>query len=243
MKRYVAGVLTLALALVASLLLFINLASQGDLLLSNLRYGGTVAGIVTPAVFFVASLAGASIAILVGVKRRWTWLTSVALVSSVLLVVGVIFLPLSFLASELGFGRGSGESLIGKSATATLDHLPPEPREGDVYTGLSRFTAEYLNMHAAARFKSITFVPADQPSTGPDVVSVNPIDDYTWGAAALSSRTGICYLLFSTIDPSNTRLGSTKHGALPRGSKCVGEAATKETVRDQNWPSAEELNS
>lgn len=159
-----------------------------------------------------------------------------AIVVGLVIVGAVLVLPVAG-----GFGGGNAEQSIGKSATTTLSYLPPEPRDGDKYAGLARFTADYLNKNSPPRFKDIKFVPPDEPSTGPAVVSVNPIDDHTWGAVALSLRTGVCYLTLSAIDPSDTRLGGSKRGWLPRGSRCVGEAATKESVRDENWPSAKEL--
>jgi hypothetical protein len=83
----------------------------------------------------------------------------------------------------------------------------------------------------------ITFVPADVPSTRPNMVSVNPIDQYTWGdAAAYSVRTDRCYLILSTEDPLNPQYGNTYYGRLAQGASCVGLAATRQTVTSSTEP-------
>ncbi len=79
-------------------------------------------------------------------------------------------------------------------------------------------------------------MPADVPSTGPLVVSVNPIDDYTWGAAALSARTHRCYLVLYITDPTNLRHQTMHYGQLPEGAPCLGAAATPETVTSSRAP-------
>ena len=76
---------------------------------------------------------------------------------------------------------------------------------------------------------------ADVPSTGPDVVSVNPIDAYTWGAAALSPN-GRCYVLVAVIDRTDTRFGADHYGWLAKGAKCVGSAATPTKATADTWP-------
>jgi len=49
------------------------------------------------------------------------------------------------------------------------------------YIGLTKFTAEELNRtRHGSRYRDLTYVPAHVPSTGQLLVSVNPIDDYTW---------------------------------------------------------------
>ncbi len=72
----------------------------------------------------------------------------------------------------------------------------------------------------------VSYVPADVPSDGPLVVSVNPIDDFTWGAAALSARTGRCYLVVLVRD-QDPRYGHVRYGVLADGRPCKGSEATR----------------
>lgn len=99
----------------------------------------------------------------------------------------------------------------------TASHLPK-----------SRLTAEELN-RLKAEDSDITYVPADVPSTGPFVVSVNSVDDDVWGAAALSRRNR-CYLILTVKDPPGTPYGYALFGLLPEGEPCVGAAANPENV-------------
>lgn len=169
----------------------------------------------------------------------WVWRVAIAIALLMLLVLAVL------VANALGpYLLGMDKSRVQASATYTLQRLPPHAYDSSGhFLGVSSFTAERLNRMSNDRVRDLTFVSADEPSTGPKVVSVNPIDDYTWGAAALSARSGVCYLTLLAVDPENPRLGGFKRGWLPRGSRCVGEAATKVTVRNMNWPTPEELNS
>jgi hypothetical protein len=57
------------------------------------------------------------------------------------------------------------------------------------------------------------------------MISVNPIDDYTWGAAAYSVRAGRCYLIVSMHDCDNPEYGSTMYGSLAPGESCLGTKA------------------
>ena len=82
----------------------------------------------------------------------------------------------------------------------------------------------------------LPYVPADVPSTRPDMVSVNPIDQYTWGAAAYSVRTNRCYLILTAHNPSNPRYGNTFYGRLAQGAPCVGLAVTRQTVTSPTEP-------
>jgi hypothetical protein len=114
----------------------------------------------------------------------------------------------------------------------------PDPRTGtDPTAGLAQFTAARLQrLHPGAEWGPIDYVPGDVRSTRPDMVSVNPIDRYTWGAAAYSVRAGRCYLILSADDPSNPRYGGTYYGRLPAGAPCVGAAATRQSVTSSNEP-------
>jgi hypothetical protein len=101
------------------------------------------------------------------------------------------------------------------------------------FIGFDRFTADELNrIHQGSRLRSLHFVNADTPSTGPAIVSVNSIDRFTWAAVALSTG-GRCY----SILVSYGRL-LDRYGVLPAGSPCVGSAATPATVTATAWPAA-----
>lgn len=51
---------------------------------------------------------------------------------------------------------------------------------------------------------SLRFVPADQPSSGPATVSVNPVSSAQWVAVARSD-TGACFALVGAITGAGTR--------------------------------------
>jgi hypothetical protein len=117
-------------------------------------------------------------------------------------------------------------------AESALSWSHPDPRTGkNPSLGELQWTADELNrVHQGHEWGPIIFVPADVPSTRPTMVSVNPIDQYTWGAAAYSIRTNRCYLILTAQDPSNPHYGGTFYGRLAQGSSCVGLAATRQTV-------------
>lgn len=113
-------------------------------------------------------------------------------------------------------------------ATTALDWTVPNPwTSSGTFGGLGRFNAAELNrIHQGSGWGPIHYVDANVPSTRPDEVSVNPIDDYTWGAAAHSVRDGRCYVIVSAHDRNDPKYGSTFYGRLPLGAKCAGSAAT-----------------
>lgn len=119
-------------------------------------------------------------------------------------------------------------------ATSVLLDSVPDPWAGpkhDQYGGWAHFTASELNrIHWGAKFGRVTYVPANVPSTDPEIVSVNPIDNETWGAAAYSVRAQRCYVTLAVIDKSNYQYGQTFSGRLAPGAPCTGEAATPETA-------------
>ena len=124
-----------------------------------------------------------------------------------------------------------------------LDHSPrlpiDRPEYGPEYFVYSRYTADEMNRllqdpdgraHLLWRSEEgppITYVPADVASDGPLVVSVNPIDDFTWGAAAMSDRTQRCYLRVLVREPGNPRYGHTRFGRLAEGLPCRGSEAAR----------------
>jgi hypothetical protein len=126
----------------------------------------------------------------------------------------------------------------GPGAQSSLEYSTPSARDGaGAFLGYSRFTADELNrVRQGSELRSIRFVPAEVPSTGPGIVSVNAIDDFTWAAASESDETGRCYLILVVTERSNPRFGSTRYGWLPKGAECVAHAATLENVTGSEWP-------
>jgi hypothetical protein len=158
-----------------------------------------------------------------------------------LLVVGTVALGVLATISFQLIG-GSRGLLFGTSdgddgppgAQFRLSNATPNPWGDDGFLGLSRYTAAELNR--AQRQRQPRYVPSDVPSTEPNVVSVNPIDDFTWGVAALSDQTGRCYLILIVHNRRNPEFGTTKYDWLPRSEPCVGSGATRETVEEDTWP-------
>ncbi|MCX6021439.1 MAG: RHS repeat-associated core domain-containing protein, partial [Chloroflexi bacterium] len=112
-------------------------------------------------------------------------------------------------------------------AIISLRTAIPQPIPG-VGWRLAEADAATLNsVHYGWERRKIHYVSAQELSTGPLVVSVNPIDNDAWGAAALSLR-GHCNLLLALqTSPPSLRY---RYGVLPDGMPCVGAAANRETV-------------
>ena len=128
-----------------------------------------------------------------------------------------------------------------KEPLATNSLLTGDPRsviEPNDPSGLVRFDAAEMNrVHPEEGFSErIRYVAADVESTGPTIVSVNPIDRYTWGAAAYSTQTNRCYLILLKYKSSNLQYGETLYGLLPEGDRCGGSAATEDQVTLGDWP-------
>lgn len=124
-----------------------------------------------------------------------------------------------------------------------IQPAPPDARDSLVYAiptpedaagnsiGFDHFTADELNrIHQGSRLRPLRFVNANTPSTRADIVSVNPIDYFTWGAVALSTSRR-CYAIVVVH-------GRFYYGVLPAGSECVGSSATPATVTATTWPAA-----
>lgn len=121
-------------------------------------------------------------------------------------------------------------------ASNTLFNVSPPVWDDSQFLGLDRFTADEMNrlhpeIEEGFNETRYRYVSADLPSTGPLVVSVNPIDRFTWGAAVLSDRDDHCYLQVSIHETENPQYGETRWGVLPRGRACVASAATPSRVR------------
>ena len=149
----------------------------------------------------------------------------------------VTSLASAVLADPIGLGPGIASGPP-DAQDSLLFAMPSGRDSAGAYLGLDQFTADELDrIHEGMELRPLRFIGADMPSTGPDVVSVNPIDRYTWAAAALSSR-GICYAIVSAHDRANPKYGSTYFGRLPHGAACVGSAASPATVTGRDWPAS-----
>lgn len=157
--------------------------------------------------------------------RRRTWqfvfipVTLIVVGLCLLMVVGMIL----FMANPFGFGGSDGH--FPNALTAAVPTRSPD-------LGYERDTAEYLDAtdHGRDWDKRLRYVDATTPSTGNLVVSVNPIDGFTWSAVAKSS-TGRCYALLVVAQVDHPQYGYTRYARLPRGTPCTATNATRETVR------------
>jgi len=136
----------------------------------------------------------------------------------------------------LAWGIGGTVTVVGELyfhgplyAESALQWAVPDPRDQrDPSAGLTEFTAPRLqSLKHGAEWGPIDYVEADTRSTRPEMVSVNPIDRFTWGAAAYSVRASRCYVILVANDPANPEYGSTYYGRLPRGALCVGAAVSR----------------
>lgn len=169
--------------------------------------------------------------------RRGTSFRIVLPVAGVLLLAAVGAVTTMISGDFLGLGAKPGPP----GAQSSLEHSVPDPREPNgenrPYT---EFTAEELNRaKQASDLRPIRFVDAGEESTGPDVVSVNPIDAFTWGAAARSTQDGRCYVIVAIADQVNPRFGEQRYGTLPQKLPCIGGLATREYASSDYWPEAD----
>ncbi|MSQ09619.1 MAG: hypothetical protein EXR52_01235, partial [Dehalococcoidia bacterium] len=121
-------------------------------------------------------------AITLGRFRRWL---------GVIFMVGAVFGYASGSCMHGGI-LSSGPLLHGaQDAPATLSFAAPVRNWDDGPYEYDRFDSETMSRifpHQAYRQQyqmEFNFVPAEQASTGPTVVSVHPIDRWNWGAAGL----------------------------------------------------------
>ena len=164
--------------------------------------------------------------------RHW-----LVLLGGSILLWFVTSLASAVLADPIGLGPGIASGPP-DAQDSLLFAMPSGRDSAGAYVGLDRFTAAELNrIHEGVELRPLRFISADMSSTGPDVVSVNPIDRYTWAAVALSSR-GICYAILSVDDRANPNYGSTYFGRLPHAAACVGSAASPATVTGREWPAS-----
>lgn len=121
-----------------------------------------------------------------------------------------------------------------------LTWVVPTVRKGEVYVGFEGKDAAALTSAGEYRKwpefgERVRLVAADQPSTGNLVVSVQPIDRYTWAAVALSSS-GRCYATLVRDDPTNPSNGSTYFARFPAGTPCKATFATVDSVKSPDIP-------
>jgi hypothetical protein len=110
-----------------------------------------------------------------------------------------------------------------------LLELPPGSQPEPNYLNL---TAKELNHTQPQRPyfpMRVEFVNPNERSTSPTVISVNPIDRFTWGAVALGSDRH-CYATLSVLDPSHSEYGQTYYARFPTGTPCRGSDATSQAV-------------
>ena len=160
---------------------------------------------------------------------------AIGIVAVVVVVIVLVAMdPLGLGADPLGL-RLNGPP----GAESSLENAAPDPWSASGrFVGYSRFTAPELNrIHQGKELRAIRYVSAQTPSTGPAVVSVNPISKFAWAAAALSDQSGRCYVILTTSDPRNPQYGDDRYGWLPRGAACVGASATRKSARRADfWP-------
>lgn len=134
----------------------------------------------------------------------------------------------------LGLRAGPGPA----GAQSSLDHSLPNDLDPDGHRrSYLDFTAAELNrIGQGSDLRELHFVPADVPSTSPAIVSVNPIDEFTWAAASLSDQDGRCYVILAEADRTNPEFGDVRHGWIPLGAPCIGTSANRATATLENWP-------
>lgn len=178
------------------------------------------------------------IVVLVGAGAAASWLQRLRWVGFGIGMGAILVYLIAIMASyfdPLGF-RG-----IGSGAQFNLEESIPVPwTSNGEYIPLTKFTPADLN--GAQPWWDVrrrAYVPADIASDRSSVISINPIDDFTWGAAAFSNRRALCYLVLLAIDPNDPNHSETFYGILPHRSKCFGSFARRDTVRSQRWVSPE----
>lgn len=161
-----------------------------------------------------------------GYPRPWRIVLAAAGVAVAVMLVDLLLDPL---------GLKGDLSRVGKDARASLSYSLPDPTAEDgKLIPLTTFDASKMATSRDLRSRGLSFVGPAVPSTGPAVISVNPIDDLTWTAAALSTD-GTCFLL-GLIFYSADHVGSIMYGES-EARPCRGSLATPQTLTDQEWSS------
>jgi hypothetical protein len=134
---------------------------------------------------------------------------------------------------------GLGDSGRGRFPNA-LQWSTPDPGSGEQFRGYEWATAAELMRTGRQNDwpkygRRVRIVDSETESTGNLVVSVHPIDHFSWAAVARSSNGG-CYAILVSHDRVNLQFGETYYARLPAAAKCAGSQATPETVRSQEVP-------
>lgn len=137
----------------------------------------------------------------------------------------------TFTACQAGTGSPAAETRR-EYAQSVLETAVPDPwSTSGQYLGLLRFDANELNrIHQGSKFGHILYVPSTQASGRPSEVSVNAVDEYTWGAASYSIRAKACFVILVQHDIADPRHGINRYGRLRSEMSCLGKAATVETA-------------
>ena len=160
-----------------------------------------------------------------------------AVVARVAKVTGITVLLYGLLL--VGLVAAAGPLFLGGSPFDILDQSGPDapanlfdasPFQHGHSNTVEGQTADVMQR----RYPHLRFVRANRPSTGPKVISVNPIDAYTWGAVA-RARSGRCYALVWVLDRREPQYGGSRYGFVPRSSPCEASFATPATIRGDEW--------
>ena len=154
-----------------------------------------------------------------GLRPR-NWLIEV-IVFTVLLLISL---------SAVSGGKLADRSNVFPEALSTIPLVKPSTGDTAITaTSLSRSQPgqRIINVH-------VDYVSAATRSTGPFVVSVNPIDSSTWAGVALGND-GRCYAMVSY--KPNPNYGQTYYARFPKDTPCQGQEANRATVRSTDYPS------
>jgi hypothetical protein len=156
----------------------------------------------------------------------------ITLISGVIgcLLVGLVAFGVTAL-NWLDLGSSLSSHFPGSLLWAT-----PKGSQSATFVNLAGRNAESLNRSDNGSYGGmhLTYVPADVASTGPTVISVNPINSFTWSAAALSD--GTCYATLMSENPRHPQFGINLFTKYPSTQPCEARFATAATVKDPNVP-------
>jgi hypothetical protein len=110
-----------------------------------------------------------------------------------------------------------------------LMQLPPGSQPEPNYLSLTAMELNHTQPQRPYFPLRVRFVSSNVSSTSPTVISVNPINPFTWAAVALGTDRH-CYATLSALDPSHSAYGQMYYARFPIGVPCRGNEATSETV-------------
>src|SRR5580698_8631774 len=134
-------------------------------------------------------------------------------------VEAVVVVVIAFLAFVAVTGEHDANRANCCDPGALMALPPPEP-----LGGYQILTATFLNRTQPERqYAGVAqYVGPDEQSTGPDVVSVNPINHDVWAAVAVGTD-GRCYAALVSY-------GENYYARFPVGVRCAGRIATPQSV-------------